>query len=53
VTSGTTVTIQWGAVPGTLEYVLEAGSAPRLSDVVRLTTTNTSLVAPGVPFGTY
>ena len=51
--SGNTVSIVWTAVPGARGYRFEAGSGPLLRNVVSLSTAATSLVAPGVPPGTY
>lgn len=54
--SGASVTFSWaaplagGAVAG---YVLEAGTGPGESDLVRVPVAATSIVAPNVPPGTY
>ena len=51
--TGNTVAIGWTAVPGALGYRFEAGSGPLLRDIVSVSTPATSLVAGGVPPGTY
>jgi hypothetical protein len=51
--AGSTVTITWAAVPGAVGYQLEAGSGPLLSNLVTSTTASPSVVANGVPPGTY
>lgn len=56
--SGTTVVLTWQAPAGgavVQQYVVEAGSAPGASNVVRFYTgsPNTSVVATSVPDGTY
>jgi hypothetical protein len=51
--SGNTVSIAWTAVPGALGYRFEAGSGPLQRDLASVSTPSTSLVAGGVPPGTY
>jgi hypothetical protein len=51
--SGSTVNIQWNSVPGAVRYRLDAGTGPTLANIVSVTTPATSLIAPGVPPGTY
>lgn len=51
--SGSTVSVTWTPVPGAVGYRFEAGTGPLLSNLVSLPTGATSLVAPGVPPGTY
>jgi hypothetical protein len=51
--TGSTVIITWPAVPAVVGYQLEAGSGPLLSNLVTSTTASTSVVANGVPPGTY
>ena len=49
-----TVSLSWTAPPGSVTgYLVDAGSAPGLSDIGTIPTTATSLVVPGVPPGTY
>lgn len=48
------VSLSWTAPPGPVSgYLVEAGSAPGLSDIGTIPITSTSLVVPGVPPGTY
>jgi len=51
--TGSTVTVTWAPVPGAAGYQLEAGTGPLLANIVTTTTAATSLVANGVPSGTY
>jgi glucose/arabinose dehydrogenase len=53
--SGSTVRLEWQPAAGALvlSYVLEAGSAPGLSDLLVVETTTPGLLAPGVPPGLY
>jgi hypothetical protein len=51
--AGSTVTITWPAVFGAISYRLDAGNGPLLSNAASVTTAATSLVANGVPSGTY
>lgn len=54
--TGSTVNITWGA-PGSggtvAGYVLEAGTAPGLTDITTFTTATLGLTVPGVPTGQY
>jgi len=55
-TSGGTVVLSWGAASGSpTTYIVEAGSAPGLSNLANsdLSGTSTTLTAPGVGAGTY
>lgn len=51
--AGGTVTISWPVVPGATRCRLDAGSGPLLANVASVPTAATSLVANGVPAGTY
>jgi len=52
--SGSTVTLRWNPGVGVTSYVLEAGSAPGLSNIASVGVgTGTSFTANGVPSGTY
>lgn len=56
VVNGSAVTFSWtapltGGPAGA--YILEAGSGPGLSDIVRVPVQGTTLMAPNVPAGTY
>ena len=52
--SGSTVSLNWPAATGAvMHYVVEAGSAPGLVDIARVTTGTNSLVAHAVPNGVY
>jgi len=56
VVNGSAVTFSWmapvtGGAAGA--YILEAGSGPGLSDIVRVPVNGTALTAPNVPAGTY
>jgi hypothetical protein len=55
VVNGSTVTLGWVAPPGVVTgYVIEAGSAPGLSNLAVLPVGNiTSISFPGIPPGTY
>ena len=54
--SGTTVILSW-TPPATGDpvsfYVIEAGTAPGLSNLVQFALTTPGLTAPGIPFGVY
>jgi hypothetical protein len=47
------VTVQWPAVPNAVGYILEAGTAPRLADILTARTATAALFAPNVPSGRY
>lgn len=52
--SGATVTLRWNAGNGVVSYVLEAGTAPGLSNIASVPVgTTTSFTASGVPNGSY
>jgi len=51
--SGSTVSIAWRAVPGAVSYRFEAGSGPLQRNLASVSTPSTTLVAGGVPPGTY
>lgn len=55
VVSGTTVSLSWAPPAGSAPagYVVEAGSAPGLANLVKLGVSGTSLVVPGVAPGEY
>jgi hypothetical protein len=52
---GSTVTLQWSASPGAASYIVEAGSAPGLTNLANFDTGNAStvLTALNVPPATY
>jgi hypothetical protein len=54
--SGTTVSLSWAA-PATGDpvayYVIEAGSAPGLSNLAQFANVSNGVTVPGVPFGVY
>jgi hypothetical protein len=50
---GHRVTLKWGAPFGATEYEIEAGSAPRLTDLGRVSVTDLQLVVDDVPPGVY
>jgi hypothetical protein len=45
--------LKWGAPFGATEYEIEAGSAPRLTDLGRVSVTDLQLVVDDVPPGVY
>lgn len=52
--TSTTVSLAWDAAPSGTGYVLEAGTAPGLADLARISLgVSNSLVIPGVPPGRY
>jgi predicted phage tail protein len=51
--TGDTVMITWQAVPGAIGYRLDAGNGPLRANAATVTTASTSVVAQGVPPGTY
>lgn len=50
---GTSVGFRWNVVPGAVQYVLEVGSLPGLSDLARIPLSTTAFSVDGVPRGTY
>lgn len=50
--NGSTVTLSWNALAGVTSYLLEAGSAPSLADLLRVPIAGTSIVGTAPP-GTY
>lgn len=52
--SGRTVTLQWTSVPSATSYLLEVGGTPSVNNMfVGNVGSSTTLVAPGVPSGSY
>jgi hypothetical protein len=51
--AGQTVSVEWNPSAGATGYILEGGTAPGLSNIARLALATTSVVAPGIPNGTY
>jgi hypothetical protein len=47
------VNVAWDAVAGATSYVLEAGSAPGLSNIAGFPIATTAFSLDGVPSGTY